>query len=148
MPRPRAVVFMFAATSTGALPENNATASRRGSLRLLLLRRGAYSSERKKPRHKAVAFVSEGSLSPSCKRKNHGARPWHSLIRRFARLHSLRHFFSTGSPSFCHSGKPPRRAPAFVTFFDLRLTTAPADVCSLGQEQYVMMVLSFGNSSR
>ena len=58
------------------------------------------------------------------------------------------YFFSTGSPSFCHSLKPPRSATAFSIPFVLRLTTAPADVCSFGQEQYVTIVLFLGSSSR
>ena len=55
-------------------------------------------------------------------------------------------FLSIGFPSFCHSLKPPSNATAFSTPFDLRATTAPADVCSFGQEQYVTIVLSFGSS--
>ena len=56
------------------------------------------------------------------------------------------HFFSIGFPSFCHKLKPPSNAAAFSIPFVLRATTAPADVCSACQEQYVTIVLSRGSS--
>jgi hypothetical protein len=56
-------------------------------------------------------------------------------------------FFSIGLPSFCQSIKPPSNAAALVMFFVLRATTAPADVCSFGQEQYVTMSLFLGSLS-
>jgi hypothetical protein len=44
-------------------------------------------------------------------------------------------FLSTGSPAASQAANPPSSAAAFSIPFVLRLTTAPADVCSLGQEQ-------------
>ncbi len=53
---------------------------------------------------------------------------------------------STGSPAFFHASMPPSKAAAFSIPFFLRSSTAPALVCSFGQEQYVTIVLSRGNS--
>jgi len=53
---------------------------------------------------------------------------------------------STGNPACLQASNPPSNAAAFSIPFDLSVTTAPADVCSLGQEQYVTIVLSRGNS--
>jgi hypothetical protein len=44
-------------------------------------------------------------------------------------------FLSIGRPSFSHNWKPPSNAAASRKPFFLRSTTAPADVCSFGQEQ-------------
>jgi hypothetical protein len=53
---------------------------------------------------------------------------------------------STGSPAFFQASIPPSKAAAFWIPFFLSSSTAPALVCSLGQEQYVTIVLSRGNS--
>lgn len=44
-------------------------------------------------------------------------------------------FLSIGRFSCCHKLNPPNNAAAFSIPFDLRATTAPADVCSAVQEQ-------------
>jgi len=56
------------------------------------------------------------------------------------------YFLSIGFFSCCHKLKPPNSAAVLVIFFVLRATTAPADVCSFGQEQYVTIILSRGSS--
>ena len=53
---------------------------------------------------------------------------------------------STGSPAFFHASIPPSNAAAFSIPFFLRSSTAPALVCSFGQEQYVTIVLLRGIS--
>jgi hypothetical protein len=55
-------------------------------------------------------------------------------------------FDSTGSPAFCQAAKPPNRAAPFSIPFVFKLATELADECSFGQEQYVTISLSFGNS--
>lgn len=69
-----------------------------------------------------MASVRSGS------RKVDHRRRWHNSKKLYC-------FFSMGNPSFCHSLKPPSRAAALLKSLVFRLTTAPADVCSFGQEQ-------------
>ena len=56
------------------------------------------------------------------------------------------YFLSIGLCSCCHRLNPPSKAAALSIPFVLRATTAPADVCSACQEQYVTIILSRGSS--
>jgi hypothetical protein len=61
-------------------------------------------------------------------------------------LFASAYFLSIGLPCCCHKLKPPSSAAALLIPFALSVTTAPADVCSFCQEQYVTIILSRGSS--
>jgi hypothetical protein len=86
---------------------------------------------------RVISSLFSEDLSPACRC---------FLPTASCRLPTFYWAVSTGSPAVLHASKPPSSAAAFSIPLVLRLITAPALVCSAGQEQYVTIILSRGNS--